>query len=194
LKAALAGLSVMKRMMWHNIKTVLSVVLVSGSLLVAIPAYPTEFYDEGLTRADAVKTERAVESWTRVIRRNPRSYEAYVNRGSAYFLRGHVFRGVMDWNRASELAPVFAYALFTGEFITQSAGRGRLLNYAVSIELDPDRIASVLMIGAMYLDIGQDAKAAELFRKSANLTKNPLLKSELDYWVHLLETDSPHPQ
>lgn len=94
----------------------------------------------------------------------------------------------MDWHRASELSPAFAYAVYTGDFVGQSSGRGRLLNYVVSIELDPDRIVSVLMMGMMYLDLGQSEKVAELYRKSANLTKNPLLKSELDYWANMLET------
>jgi len=147
-----------------------------------------DYIAEGITSTQAGKTDRAIESWTRAIRKNPRSYEAHLNRGSAYLMSGHVFRGIMDWHRASELSPAFAYAVYTGDFVGQSSGRGRLLNYVVSIELDPDRIVSVLMMGMMYLDLGQSEKVAELYRKSANLTKNPLLKSELDYWANMLET------
>lgn len=193
LKGVVIGFLMMKRVMRHRINIGMSAVLLIVSLLLTLRVYPAGTYDHRLSRQDTVEADRAIESWTRVIRRNPRSYEAHVNRGSAYFLRGYVFRGIMDWHRASELAPVFAYAFFTGEFITQSANRGRLLNYAVSIELDPDRIVSVLMMGMMYLDLGQYPKTCELYRKSANLTKNPLLKSELDYWVHQLETDLSRP-
>jgi hypothetical protein len=173
---------------FHGIHVVFWLLLVTGGLLGPSAAHSIGSHDSRLTRADAAIIDRAIESWTRVIRRNPRSYEAYVNRGTALFLRGHVYGGIMDWHRANELAPVFAYAFFTGEFAAQTAGRGRLLNYAVSTELDPDRTASVLMAGAMYLDLGQENKASELFRKSAELTKNPLLKSELEYWVHVIES------
>lgn len=176
---------------FHGIHVLLWLLLVTGGLLWANTAHSVGSRDSGPTRVDKPNIERAIESWTRVIRRNPRSYEAYVNRGSAQFLRGYVLGGIVDWHYANELAPVFAYAFYTGDFITQAAGRGRLLHYALSTELDPDRIASVVMAGAMYLDLGQKEKAAELFRKSADLTKNPLLKSELEYWVHLIESHFP---
>jgi hypothetical protein len=62
-----------------------------------------------------------------------------------------------------------------------------MLNYAASLELDPDHIPSVVMMGAMYLDLGLDKMAVDLYRKSKDLTKNPLLKNHLEHWVETLE-------
>jgi hypothetical protein len=43
------------------------------------------------------------------------------------------------------------------------------------------------MTAVTYLDVGRADKAAELYRKSIDLTTNPLLKSYLDHWAASLE-------
>lgn len=133
------------------------------------------------------KLHGAIESWSRVIARQPRSYAGHVNRGSAYLRAGHISKGIADWHRARDLAPIFAYATYTGDFTRQASGNTAVLNYAVSLELEPDYVASVVMTGAAYLDLGRTSEAVELFRKSMELTKNPLLKSHFDHWVKTLE-------
>jgi hypothetical protein len=125
--------------------------------------------------------------WTVVIKREPKCYAAYVNRGSAYLRSGYVFRGIADWHRARDLSPVFAYSVYTGDVLLQASGNTAMLNYAAPLELEPEYVASIIMIGALYVDLGKTAMAAELFRKSMDLTKNPLLKSHLDYWANEIE-------
>jgi hypothetical protein len=143
--------------------------------------------DLGLQALSEGKTDRAIELWTRAIARNPKNYAAHVNRGTAYLRTGFVLRGIIDWHRASELSPVFAYGVHTGGFVRQAAGNAAMLNYAASLELDPDYAASVVMMGAAYQDFGWNREALEMYRKSADLTKNPLLKSHFEYWVESLE-------
>jgi tetratricopeptide (TPR) repeat protein len=143
--------------------------------------------DEGLKAARAGQIERAIQLWTKAIQRNPRSYVAHVNRGSAYLRTGYVWKGISDWHRARELSPPFVYALYTGDFVTQAAADSSLLNYAVSLELEPDHVASVIMMGTAYQDLGRKERATELYRKSVDLTRNPLLKSSLDHWATTLE-------
>lgn len=133
------------------------------------------------------RVHEAIESWSRVIARHPQSYAAYVNRGSAYMRAGHILKGVTDWHKARDLAPFFAYATYTGDFTRQASGNTAVLNYAVSLELEPDHVASVVMTGAAYLDLGRTEEAVELFRKSMDLTKNPLLKNHFDHWAKTLE-------
>jgi hypothetical protein len=58
-----------------------------------------------------------------------------------------------------------------------------MLTYAVAVELEPDYIVSVIMFGSMLLDLGQKARAAELFRRSVDLTMNDMLKARLEYWA-----------
>ena len=100
---------------------------------------------------------------------------------------GYVFRGIMDWHKARQLSPVFAYGVYTGGYLRQASGNALMLNYAASLELDPDHIPSVAMTGITYLDLGLKKKAMELYKKSVDLTKNPLRKSHLEHWVETLE-------
>lgn len=145
--------------------------------------------EQGIEAARSDRLERAVALWTRAIEKDPKSYAAHVNRGSANMRLGYVFRGVMDWNRANQLAPLFAYGVDTGDFVRHASAGNPLLNFAVAVELDPDHVPAVTMIGATYQDLGLSSMAAELFRKSIDLTRNPLVKGHLDYWANSLEEE-----
>ncbi len=174
----------------QSIKVILSILVVLAIISFESVNCSADSFVDGIRDAKAGKLDRAVEAWTRVIRRNPRSYEAYMNRGSANMCSGYVFRGIIDWSIARELSPLFAYAVFTGDFIRQTSRKSPFLNYAVSVELDPDYIGSVLMMGVTYLDLGLTVMTADLYTKSADLTRNPLLKSQLDYWAKSLGPES----
>jgi tetratricopeptide (TPR) repeat protein len=150
-------------------------------------AAPNDF-QKGLLAARSGHMELAVNHWTKAIERHPKSYAAYVNRGQAYIHMGRVFDCVTDWHKAKELAPVFAYATYTGDFITD-ASNNQLISFAAPLELDPDYLPSVFMTAVTYLDIGRTDKAIELYRKSHDLTTNPLLKSYLEHWAASVESD-----
>ncbi len=141
------------------------------------------------------RLDNAIKLLDSYIARNPRSYAAHINRGSALFYSGYVFRAVSDWHKAKNLAPLFAYGVFTGEIVWQSAPRGRYLDYVASIELYPDHVATVNMLGVTFLDFGMTDKALELYRKSSELTSNPLFKTDLEWWVYTLNpTEKPRPR
>lgn len=143
--------------------------------------------DGGLRALRRGRVEAAIDLWTKAIQKNPKSYAARVNRGSAYFLTGYVLRGIRDWYEAETLCPLFAYAVFDGEFIPEASRNVQMLSYAAALELDPDHVASVAMMAAAYLDLGLPERAAELYRKSIELTKNPLLKGQFDHWLGTIE-------
>jgi tetratricopeptide (TPR) repeat protein len=143
--------------------------------------------ERGLNALQEGRLDRAVQLWTRVIETNPNSYSAYVNRGSALISTGHVLRGIRDWYKAKGLSPVFAYGVFTGDYVRQASADPSILSYAASLELDPYHVPSVAMMGITYLDLGFPDEAVELYRKSIDLTKNPLLKSYLDHWIESIE-------
>jgi hypothetical protein len=142
--------------------------------------------ERGLQALREGRVETAIDHWTREIQRRPSSYVAHVNRGSAYLFTGHVVRGIEDWHRANQLSPPFAYGLYTGYFVWQGTSRSDMLHYAVALELDPECVASVLMTAAALLDVGRPTMARDLFLKSVDLTKNPLLKGNFEYWAHSL--------
>lgn len=132
------------------------------------------------------RLEHAIKLLDSYIIKNPKSYPAHINRGSALFYSGYVSRAVDDWHKAKNLAPLFAFGVFTGEIVWQSAPRGNYLDYVASIELYPDHVATINMLGATYLDFGLNKKALDLFRKSAELTANPLFKTDLEWWSYTL--------
>lgn len=178
--------------MLRTITKVAVFLIIAGSSLVFLPAVSTasEDVEQGLIAARSGQLDRAVRLWSKAIRKNPKSYAAYINRGSAYIRSGHVLRGILDWHKAREYSPAFAYASYAGSFIGEASGDPAMLNYAMSTELDPDHVPSVIMTGIAYLDIGRSDKALELYRNSIDLTKNPLLKSFLDYWITSIESTS----
>jgi tetratricopeptide (TPR) repeat protein len=178
--------------MLRSIIKVTAILIIASSgfaLLPAVCAASREF-ERGLTAARAGQLEEAVSLWSRTIKKNPKSYSAYINRGSAYIMTGYVFRGIRDWHKAREFTPIFAYAVYSSGFIEEASGDPTMLNYAMSTELDPDHVPSVVMTGITYLEIGRRDKALELYRNSVDLTKNPLLKSFLDYWITSIESPS----
>jgi len=150
-------------------------------------AHPSDHFLLGVKAADAGELERAAALFGEAIKTNPSFYSAYVNRGSVLLRSGYVLSGICDWHRARDLAPMFAYAVYTGDLIRRPSGKSPVLGYALSTELDPDHVASVMMMGVAYMDLGHEEKAWELFRKSSDLTRNPLLKNNWEYWAKSLE-------
>jgi tetratricopeptide (TPR) repeat protein len=137
----------------------------------------------GVKAARAGQLDRAIKLWTREIRMDPKSYAAYVNRGNAYLQSGHVLKGIEDWHEARKHAPIFAFGLYISDYIERASRNRRMLNYAKPLELDPDYVASIAMMGIAYLDLGRDRLAVKLYRKSIDLTRNPMLKNHLHHWV-----------
>jgi tetratricopeptide (TPR) repeat protein len=151
-------------------------------------AAPPEEVEKGIAEARSGRFDSAIKIWTKVIKKRPRCYAAHVDRGAAYMRTGHILRGVMDWNRARYLSPMYAYGVYFSDFITEASRNKDVLNFAASLELEPDHVASVLMMGATFLDVGRKDKAAQLFRNSVDLTKNPLLKNDFEYWAASIES------
>ncbi|MEW6111114.1 MAG: hypothetical protein AB1664_03215 [Thermodesulfobacteriota bacterium] len=144
-------------------------------------------FDRGFRAARSGHLDEAILHWSAAIQREPKCYAAYVNRGTAYLKTGHVLRGIRDWHTAQKYSPIFAYGLYTEDFINKAPGDTGMLTYAKSLEIDPDHMPSVAMIGVAYLDFGRSQIAADLYRMSLELTKNPLLKNYLDHWMKSVE-------
>ena len=155
-------------------------------LTTSLDAQRSSAFRKALRAARSGQLETAIKLWTVVIQRNPKSYSAYVNRGSAYLLLGRVLEGLRDWHQAKECAPLFAYGVYSPGFILEGNVNPALLNYARSLELDPDHVPSVMMLGALYQDLGRDEVAIELYRLSADLTRNPILKNHFNHWIKSL--------
>ncbi len=150
-------------------------------------ALARDLFSQGVAAANRGDFERATKLFTQAVQREPSFYAAYANRGSVLIKSGHILQGVLDWHRARELAPPFAYAVFTGYLVQHSSSKNTMLNCVVPPELDPDFLASVIMTAAVYQDLGRPESAVILFKKSVDLTRNPLWKSYFEYWAKSLE-------
>ncbi len=172
------------------LRATITAITLSLTLLItaaANQAAADEAFARGLKEARAGRIQNAIARWSETIRRNPDSYAAYVNRGVAYMGTGYVLNAVSDWHEARRLSPVFALGVYTPGFIDQLPGDTRILNFVKSLEIDPDHVGSVIMMGAAYLDVQRPEMAAELYRKAIDLTRNPMLKNTLDHWARSLE-------
>ncbi len=167
----------------YAVTVLLAIALMTGHNSLCSAAESSEEVENGVVAAQSGRLDLAIDLWTKAIKKNPRSYAAYVNRGTAYMKTGHVSKAVIDWHRAWALSPLFAYSVYCEDFILEAPGNPAMLNYAAALELEPDHIVSVTMFGSMLLDLGQKARAVELFRKSVDLTKNDMLKARLEFWA-----------
>jgi tetratricopeptide (TPR) repeat protein len=146
-------------------------------------------FHSGTKAARAGDLQKAIRLWSKVIRKHPKSYAAHVNRGTAYLMTGHVIKGIRDWHKAKEYGPIFAYGVYGADFIDQAPGNKKILNFAKPLELDPDYVAVVAMTGITCLDLGRTEEALKLYRRSMELTRNPLLKNHFDHWIKSIEKD-----
>jgi len=110
-----------------------------------------------------------------------------VNRGTAFARNRRIHKAVNDWSSAVEIAPIFAYCFYIDDVIRVLSPKNSLIKYVANIELYPERAASVTMAGATLLDLGLKSEAIDLFRRSIPLTKNPLFKTDLEYWIKNLD-------
>lgn len=144
-------------------------------------------FDQGLKAARTGQLDRAIKLWTKTLKKKPKCYAAYINRGTALMQSGHIMKGINDWHKAKKVEPVFAYGLCPADYIPEASSHRKLLGFAKSTELDPNYVPSVMMTGIAYSELGHKKLAANLFRMCVDLTKNPMMKSRFDHWKTALE-------
>ncbi len=154
------------------------------SLYFGLESCKADLFDRGIASARDGNLQEAIHLWSRYLKTHPQSYPALVNRGSAYFLTGQIFNGVLDWHKSAKYCPPFAYAYCPGNFIVRS--QGRMLGYVTPQEMEPDLTPSVIMIGALYEECGRRDLAVELYTKAIDLTRNPVLKSRFESAVEAI--------
>ncbi len=170
---------------WRNlIRTAVQI----GVLVIAwyTPAL-TDDFTQGTLALDGGQHDLAIRFFSSCLARRPQTYEALLNRGTAYIRSGHVYKAISDWNRAVELAPLYAYAFYSDDVIRSVTPNSRPVKYVAMIELFPERAVSVVMTGATFLDLGLKSAAIDLFKMSTSLTRDPMFKTDLEYWIKTLD-------
>ncbi len=181
----MAGLNVI---MTNFLRKSIHIVILAGFVITAWqPAVNADDFTRGIQAIDSGQDDLAVKFFSSYLVRKPGAYEALVNRGTAFVRSGHVYHAISDWHRANELAPLFAYAFYSDNVIRSVTPNRKQIKYVASIELVPERAASVVMAGAMFLDFGLKSSAIDLFRMSISLTSDPIFKTDLEYWIKTLD-------
>ncbi len=172
----------------HRVRYAIILAAIISYLTVSVVCAETSrTFKTAMRRAHAGKLDQAISLWSKDLKQRPKSYSAYVNRGTAYMMTGRVKKAISDWAKAAKYAPVFSYGIYREDFIDEAPGNTAILNFAKSLELDPEYIPSVLMMGALYIELGREEAAVGLYKEAVDLTRNPMLKSYLDYWIASLE-------
>jgi tetratricopeptide (TPR) repeat protein len=157
-------------------------------LILAFPGWAAaDDFARGVQALDMGHDERAVGLFSSYLSRKPQTYEALLNRGTAFARNGRICQAITDWSAAAEVAPLFAYGLYIDDVIRVVAPKNSLIKYVANIELYPEKAASVAMAGATLLDLGHRSAAVDLFKRSTLLTKNPLFKTDLEFWIKTLD-------
>ncbi|MDR3604640.1 MAG: hypothetical protein P4L38_08405 [Syntrophaceae bacterium] len=181
----IAGLNVV---MTNTLRNAIHIVVLVGFVVTAWQsAAIADDFTQGIQALDRGQHELAVKFFSSYLARKPGTYEALVNRGTAFVRSGHVYHAISDWHRAGELAPLYAYAFYSDNVIRSVTANNKQIKYVASIELVPERAVSVVMTGAMFLDFGLKSSAIDLFRMSISLTSDPIFKTDLEYWIKTLD-------
>ena len=174
--------------MTNTLKNVIHIVVLVGFAIIAWQsAAIADDFAQGIQALDRGQDELAVKFFSSYLASKPATYEAFVNRGTAFVRSGHVYQAVSDWHKAVEFAPLFAYAFYSNTVIRAVTPSSKRIKYVASIELVPERAVSVVMAGAMFLDFGLKSSAIDLFRMSISLTSDPIFKTDLEYWIKTLD-------
>lgn len=174
-------------MFWMLGNTFRIVILVSVIALFGYTNSVADDFTKGIKALDDGQDAMAIRFFSSYLSRRPESYEAYLNRGTAFVRSGFIYQAISDWSKAAEMAPLYAFALYTDDVIRVVSPKNSQVKFVAMIELFPERAVSVVMAGATYLDLGLNSKAIDLFRMSTILTKNPLFKTDLEYWIKTLD-------
>jgi len=116
---------------------------------------------EALENQKAGRLKEAVEIYTEVIAKNPRSAEAYNWRGMAYEDLGQLDQALADFNKAIEISPDYADAYNNRGEINRKKNTipQAIADYRKAAELDKNFAEAFYNIGLMYEIQKKDALA-----------------------------------
>jgi tetratricopeptide (TPR) repeat protein len=123
-----------------------------------------EFYEQK-------QWDKAIDSYTEVIRRDPKDVRAYVARGCAYEWKGQTDKAISDYTEALRRDPGYSYAY--GNRGRAYATKGEL-DRAIrdedkAISLDPQGAANYVSRGFVYVLQGDFDKAASDYAEAIQL-------------------------
>ena len=130
----------------------------------------TEFF-AGLTCQNEGDDSKAIGHYSRAIELNPRSVEAYNNRGSAYRSIGELNPAIADFSKAIELNPKYADAYYNRGIAYLKKGEidRAIADFSKAIELNPNLSEAYNNRGVSCGRKGNRSRAIADFSKAIEL-------------------------
>jgi hypothetical protein len=115
--------------------------------------------------------DKALAYWNKAIRANPKSPEAYNNRGVAYYNLKRYPQAVKDYNQAIRMRPEDAIAFNNrgNAYYEMSKYEPAVSDYNKSIGLNPQYANAYLNRGLVHYQMDKDNQACADFKKACDL-------------------------
>ncbi len=97
------------------------------------------WFEKGLSCLNSRRFEEAISAFSEAIEEDPRSAEAYINRGIAWYHKGEPDHAIADFKRALEIDPEFEKAYYNRAVAWEKKGEDdrALADYTRALEINP---------------------------------------------------------
>lgn len=131
----------------------------------------TEWFEKGYASTMSESYSDAIGAFSKAIELSPRMANAYLNRGTNYFLVGKHSQAIEDFDRVIEIDPKYAMAYFNRGIAYSNLGNQQqaIRDYGRAIELNPKYAEAYHNRGSIHDRLGDYKRAVEDFDKAIEL-------------------------
>jgi len=136
---------------------------------------------KGVSFADGVNHDQAVEEFTKAIEISPRFVDAYLYRGFSYDVRCQYDQAIKEYTKAIKINPRYAMAYNARGFTYRKMDQYELAikDYTKSIEIYSSDGTAYINRGLVYDDKGRRDQAIKDYNKAIEI--NPLNRVSVDF-------------
>ncbi len=129
------------------------------------------YFSRGTLYHSCGRSAKAIKTYSKAIKANPKCARAYNNRGSVYLAGGRYKKSISDFEKAIQLNPNFAHAYHnraSAHFALGLYGKA-ISDYTRAIELGAELGRTFLKRGSAYLESGQYGRAVADYTRAIEL-------------------------
>jgi tetratricopeptide (TPR) repeat protein len=147
------------------------------------------YYEASTFAMDAQKqkalAEKSREWLEKVIKANPKNYEARIKVAMTYLSSGGPMQGIRQLRDVLKEDPKNELALFNmGMLSVQSGQNGRAIDWLKQLaEVNPRHVQGQLLLGVAYLNDGKKTKARQQFEKVKKMDNDPAVQATVDSYL-----------
>ena len=129
------------------------------------------YFSRGTVYHNSGRNSKAIRTYSKAIKANPKCARAYNNRGSVYLTEGRYKESTSNFDKAIQLTPKFAHAYYNRASTRFALGlySKAISDYTRAIELGVEFERTFLKRGFAYLKSGQHARAVADYTRAIEL-------------------------